>query len=626
MKELNSISFYDNYEMYLKEHLHLLKKAETVILHQLVQAVVRERVIEWEWSKGKREIVLRPGTEETIRVPVGRMYLLGHIDIQGDILWVDRKQRSQIISEPADFLTAVYPPGSRNSYQSAFLKEIVNSVHNYALALMAVEKRVPALKAEAGKTNDVWSYVKMKKEADRAFSPLTFFEQWVIQGHTIHPCARTRLGLSPKEVFRYAPEWEGQPDVIPLAVHKEVYQRTSMDNRTLKSILFKEYPELEASFQLVLQNRGLDEDDYDIIPVHPWQFQHTVQTKYEEELKRGTIIPIEGSFIKMAALISFRTLAPLKDTQKHHIKTAVNIQMTSAVRTVSAASTKNGPTLSKLFQRIISNDANLASKLTMMSEAAGIHYEPKEFVPEEERHFLQKNVAAIIRENPERNLGVDEIAVPAAVLVADSPLTGKLISQEMMEVQPDGSPELFIRQYAEALLPGMLMLISKYGISMEAHLQNCVVIFRNGRPERVVLRDNGGIRILNERLDRFFESQPIDPSTNLLTDDHEELLAVFSHAVLHNHLGEIIVSLSRRLNLDEETLWAEVQAVIREFYDNLIEEKDYVKEAERDVSTLFTNHLKMKSLVRMRLSDQYTDNQYVTTPNPFVDQKGVHYP
>ncbi|WP_164908470.1 IucA/IucC family protein [Halobacillus litoralis] len=624
MKRINQPvhSIKNKYPDFEKNYIIHLKKAEKVILHQLIQAIIREGVFDYVWVADGSSIHISLCDGESLQVPVGRVSALSHLDLDGKIIHSDIEGNKHPITTPLVLLDVLYDKENLSKNQLSFYKEIANSVENYGLALTIAGYRQKKVEQEARQLNakDVYSLVSAEQQKSHSFSPLAFFEQWVIQGHTIHPCSRTRLGMSAEDIACYAPEWGGEPEVIPLVVHHHICRVTALDNQNTKTILFQEYPELEQAFEELCESRLMNEDEYEIIPVHPWQFTHTVRHNYHEALEKGRIIPLENVRIKTAALISFRTLAPLNNRTKHHIKTAMNVQMTSAIRTVSAASTINGPLLSRLFQEMLRNDSFLSSRLTLMSDEVGIHYEPEGEFDEKQTHFLQKNMAAILRGNPEQELQEDEIAIPAAALLSKSPVSGRLIVEELVQRQEQGSvfeaSQAFMKKYARALLPGILTLITKYGISMEAHLQNCVIVFRNGSPERVILRDIGGIRIMNERLDRYFDKQPIDPSTNLLTAQRNELLDIFSHALLHNHLGEIIYWLSRDLKVDEMKLWAIVRSVIEETYTHLKQDPTIGSEAMADENHLFSQPSRMKALVQMRLSDKYTDNIYVNLPNP----------
>ncbi|MBA2174928.1 hypothetical protein H0266_08495 [Halobacillus locisalis] len=564
------------------------KKAEKAVLHQLVQAIIRENIVPYEWTSD--HMITIPAKEADVHVEITHRYTLGHIDIDS-IQW-----KSEPVTTAGQLLDLLF-----QQQEQRLKTEIADSIDNYTLALAIAEKRQSDIHTDA---SDVFEYAKHPGIQ----SPLSFFEQWVIQGHTIHPCSRTRLGMTTEDVATYAPEWQGRPQVIPMAVKKGLFQKTGASPR---QILFDEYPEVEHAFY----ERGLAPEEYELIPVHPWQLEHTIPKYYAHALHDGGLVALDRVGIDTAALISFRTLAPFNNQMKHHIKTAVNVQMTSAVRTVSAASTKNGPTLSRLLEGVFED---LSYPVSVMKESAGIHYEPAG--DNDNRHFLQKNLAAILRENPERDLKQGEIAIPAAALMAESPVTNKLVMEDLIDHQKT-TAEAFIKQYASILLPGILTLITKYGISMEAHLQNVVVIFEEAEPKRVILRDYGGIRIMNDRLNQFAQTE-IDPSTNLPTDNPAELLHVFSHALLHNHLGEMIVALARK-GSDESRLWQPVAEVVRETYRTLQKE---TPEVAVDEPLLFSETSTMKALVKMRMTNRFTENMYVTTANPLRTRNEVFEP
>ena len=74
-----------------------------------------------------------------------------------------------------------------------------------------------------------------------------------------------------------------------------------------------------------------------VLPVHPWQLDHVLdQHPWLDTTRRGAARP--------AADVAAH--AGPGRRAAHHVKTAVDVQMTSAVRTVSAAAIHNGPAVS----------------------------------------------------------------------------------------------------------------------------------------------------------------------------------------------------------------------------------------------------------------------------------------
>ncbi|HKS99986.1 MAG TPA: IucA/IucC family protein, partial [Rugosimonospora sp.] len=141
---------------------------------------------------------------------------------------------------------------------------------------------------------------------------LADLEQCSVDGHPLHPLCRTRLGMSPAEVRAYAPEYRPVVDLVEVAVPEDRWLSTGTGRPPL-------------------------------LPVHPWQVAHVLD-RYPWLVPTGRRIPARP-------LMSLRTLAPLACPQ-WHLKTAVDVQMTSAVRIVSPAAVRNGPVISALLARL----------------------------------------------------------------------------------------------------------------------------------------------------------------------------------------------------------------------------------------------------------------------------------
>src|SRR5205814_3750937 len=115
-------------------------------------------------------------------------------------------------------------------------------------------------------------------------------------------------GLSTVEVLAYAPE------------HRPVVQLSTVD---------------VPSGRWLTTGEGLPPR----LPVHPWQRDHVLD-------RYG--LAASGLHLPARPLMSLRTLS----TGGWHWKTAVDVQMTIAVRTVSAAAVHNGPAVSGLLARL----------------------------------------------------------------------------------------------------------------------------------------------------------------------------------------------------------------------------------------------------------------------------------
>ncbi len=97
--------------------------------------------------------------------------------------------------DPAPLLRALGLPTPTAHLEA----ELDNSVENLALA------RAAQAAPDGGRP----VVLRAVTEPD----PLAYFEQCVVDGHPLHPCCRTRVGLSRSEVLAYAPEHRGTVDL-----------------------------------------------------------------------------------------------------------------------------------------------------------------------------------------------------------------------------------------------------------------------------------------------------------------------------------------------------------------------------------------------------------------------------
>lgn len=617
-----------------------LRKGRHGILSRLIQGMIRENLIEPERISGTVEngenIRIHLPSGGVLEVPVGKQYALGRFELDGDMRLIGHNQ-TFIIDHPVSLLDllkreGLIPTGVREAQWERFRSEVQNSSANYTLALAGADLRSENLKKKADCPNSL-EWVVQRAEQEETFSPLAFYEQWVVDGHTLHPGSKTKFGLSPADVMKYSPEWGAIPEVALVAVHHSYCQLTSLDGTSFTDILYQEYTDLKMYVNALLREYGLASGEYELIPVHPWQLEHTLPALYQQAIQQKKIIWIRGYSIPAAALVSFRSLAPVQSRGqgRHHIKTAINVQTTSAIRTVSPQSTENGPALSAVLREIQMRENHFNQRLILLEERAGIYYRPLEQeLPTSERLLLGKNLASILRENPENYVEKGEIPMPGAALINLSPLSGKPVIVELIEQVADchnirdlnEAACFFIRKYAAVSLPGFITMMCKYGISLEGHLQNSIPVFRNGQLVRMIVRDYGGVRLDMGRLARQHFTCPLSPGSAIVSEDLADLHNVFSHAIFQNHIGELILCVVSWMGIDERPLWERIIEVCRRIFSELKKDPLIRDQAEEDESSLFAPFIGLKALVTMRLFDDITSYSYAMVENPLYTKGG----
>jgi len=368
-------------------------------------------------------------------------------------------------------------------------------------------------------------------------------EQCVVDGHPVHPLCRTRLGMSEGDVRAYAPEHRPTVALRVYAVPERDWLSTGAG----------------------LPPRLL---------VHPWQAEHVLD-RYPHLRPTGETVPARP-------LMSLRTV---EIGPGWHVKTAVDVQMTSAVRIVSPAAVRNGPVVSELLA-----DLGRRAGLGVMREVAAgavlVDGQPC------------RSLAMVRRRAPVPAPGT--ALLPLAVLAAPSPATGAPILTEAVRLGYRGRPLPFAADLVRLLLPPLLRLLHR-GAALEAHGQNTLVLLRAGRPRRLWYRDLGGVRLSPKRLRMDL------PLYGDLASDEPEVLRTKLFAALTVVLGELATTLTRAYGTDPDDFWRLVAATLRETAREVPE-----------ATELFGPTLPIKATTAMRLAEDPIEDVWTTVPNPLA--------
>ena len=411
--------------------------------------------------------------------------------------------------DPATLLRAL--DLGRNA--ARLIREVDNSVANLALAYADPPPPAHGLKQAAGDPDG-----------------LGRLEQRVLDGHPLHPCCRTRGGMTVADVLAYAPE------------HRPVIRLR----------------------RLAVPPGRWYGDTPPVLYAHPWQAARLTA--------RHPWLRDAGGTGPVRPLMSLRTVAPLDGGE--HVKTAVDIQMTSAVRTVSPAAVHNGPRLSALL-----HDLTADLPLTVLREtAAGAVL--IDGVPD-------RHLAHLRREAPRVTAG--QTVLPLGALPAVLP-------------ELDADPYPWWHDLMHLLLPPLLTVLDR-GVALEAHGQNTLLVLDGTRPVRIVYRDLGGVRVSARRLrGHGVEAPPVEG--DLPSDDPDVLRTKLAAAVLGTVATHLVTALAGA-GADPDRLWAATAAAIR-------------GTGTPDAARLLTDPLPVKATTAMRLADDPLDDLWTTLDNPMA--------
>ncbi|WP_100444373.1 IucA/IucC family protein [Glycomyces xiaoerkulensis] len=406
-----------------------------------------------------------------------------------------------------------------SAHQARFRTEIDAAVTGTALALDAARPHPDP--------DRIWEHAAAAHP-----DPTVWFEQAVLLGHPTHPLARSRGTLDPDQTRAYAPEHRPRFD---LGLYQAGPLRTSPDWPTGP-----------------------------LLPVHPWQAH------------RHRLDPPARTWPDTAPLMSLRTVS----TGRHHIKCAVDLQLTSAIRHVSAAAAHNGPALAPL----LTGPADRCG-ITVLNEQAAIATGGDRPRPE---------LAAIIRPAPATLTG--DRTVPVAALAEPCPATGRPIAAAIADRPLD--------QWWPALVDHLLAPLRLYaatGIALEAHGQNLLVAFHGDRPTRLIYRDLGSLRLPRRNRPALHG--------DLQTDDEDERIRKLLAALFPTTLTALVDALATWTGTDPARWWRTVARA--------------AAEAAAGSAPLHRAALKtdwpVKATTAMRLADRPTTDLWTRVDNPLAD-------
>jgi siderophore synthetase component len=171
-------------------------------------------------------------------------------------------------------------------------------------------------------------------------------------------------------------------------------------------------------------------------------------------------------------------------------------------------------------------------------------------------------------------------------------------------------------------LPVLFTLLSRWGIALEAHGQNAIVVLRNGMPQRLLYRDFGSIRVNRARLSRSGLRPPALVGA-LPTDDEDELRASLFFPLVNVNLSQVVTALAKAGDIEGPRLWRLVAQCCRSVYATLTADPAITIQASRDQDALFGPTLPAKSMLRVQMSANPHAPQWVAVPNPLAPDQVV---
>ncbi|MEV0906199.1 IucA/IucC family protein [Streptomyces hokutonensis] len=431
--------------------------------------------------------------------------------------------------------------------------------------------------------------------AELVTSDFQAIETGMTEGHPCFVANNGRLGFGVHEYLSYAPETASPVRLVWLAAHRSRAAFTAGVGIEYESFLRDELGSVTLNrFRDTLSEKGLDPDDYLLIPVHPWQWWNKLTVTFAAEVARGHLVCLGEGDDEYLAQQSIRTFFNRSDPDKHYVKTALSVINMGFMRGLSAAYMEATPAINDWLAQLIDNDPVLKSTgLSIIRERAAVGYRHLEYEAATDRYSpYRKMLAALWRESPVSSLRDGESLATMASLVhldhEGASFAGALIERSGL------TPVEWLRRYLRAYFTPLLHSFYAYDLVFMPHGENVILVLKDGVVERAIYKD------IAEEIAVMDPDAVLPPTVERLrveVPEDKKLLSIFTD-VFDCFFRFLASNLAAEGVLEEDDFWRTVAEVTREYQDSAPELADKFRQYD-----MFAPEFSLSCLNRLQLRD-----------------------
>lgn len=437
--------------------------------------------------------------------------------------------------------------------------------------------------------------LKPRSAAELAGSSFQDIETGMTEGHPCFVANNGRLGFGIHEYLSYAPETASPVHLVWLAARRDRAAFTAGVGIDYESLLRAELGEQTLRrFDAVLTDRGLDPDDYLLMPVHPWQWWNKLSVTFAAEVARAHLVVLGVGDDEYLAQQSIRTFFNVTSPAKHYVKTALSVLNMGFMRGLSAAYMEATPAINDWLAQLVEGDPVLrGTGLSILREQAAVGYRHLQYEAATDRYSpYRKMLAALWRESPVERLAEGErLATMASLLHEDragASFAGALIDASGL------TPAAWLKEYLHAYLTPLLHCFYAYDLVFMPHGENVILVLEGGRVRRAVFKD------IAEEIAVMDTSAVLPPGVERVRVDvpeEQRLLSLFTD-VLDCFLRFLAAQLVSEGRITQDGFWSAVARCVRDYQESAPELAE--KFARHD---LFAPTFALSCLNRLQLRD-----------------------
>ncbi|QOV94735.1 IucA/IucC family siderophore biosynthesis protein [Novosphingobium sp. ES2-1] len=355
-------------------------------------------------------------------------------------------------------------------------------------------------------------------------------EQALVFGHAFHPAPKSRLGFDVGDRVRYSPELRARFPLHWFAVPHELLRQHSLLAQTTDALI-GEHAEVSAT------------PDRALVPVHPWQARHILGLPaVGQAMAEGRIVDLGLSGSDYIPTSSVRTL--FRPSAPFFLKLSLHVRLTNCLRKNAHYELEGAVEVTRLMREVMPRLA-MFPNLHVLEEPAYLTVDLPDAEPTA-RTDVQEAFGLILREGVQSITGEGITPILAAALFTDDAggiprardLCRDIARRERLSYP--AVAETWFDAYAEGLMAPVLHALFAEGIVFEPHLQNTLVGLRDDWPERIVLRDFEGVKLVTGRFDASRVAHLSPAAGQALWYDEERGWNRIAYCLFVNQLGEAV--------------------------------------------------------------------------------------
>lgn len=379
------------------------------------------------------------------------------------------------------------------------------------------------------------------------------------EGHPAFVANNGRIGFAATDHAAWSPEAGADIHLVWVAVRRSLSHLSVAEDLTEADLYAGELDEADlARFSLRLEAKGETREDYLLMPIHPWQWDHKLAVTFAADIARGDIIHLGTTSDRYRAQQSIRTFFNVDRPERCYVKTALAIQNMGFLRGLSPRYMQGTPAINDWVAQVVAGDPELtACGFRVLREVAAIGYTGDAYHALGSSNPHTKMVAALWRESPMPKLAAGErVLSMTALLHRDqdgASLIGALIDASSLTASE------WVRRWLRAYLRPIVHCLGVHDLAFMPHGENVILVLEDHAPTGVFMKDIGeevvvmGERELPPEVERI--RHVLDPevqSLSILTDVIDGVLRVVAEILDDDAV------------LPEDDFWALVADCIRE--------------------------------------------------------------